>query len=291
MGVEEIEVGIDIGHGINTFPPSKGVWEGEVPHAEHTFNSKVAIALDKHLKRHGMKTLMAQKPFQNDVPLTTRTKLYNSRGVKLLVSVHANWSRYKTAKGVAAFYWYKDAPNSKRAAELYEDEARKAGLPLWGGARPSVAGDWSEMHMCREPKMASILTENGFMSNPEEFKKIFKDQDYVEVIAEVHARAVCRYFNVKYKEVVKTQSKEEPKVVEKAIVLHSEDDLLAAKLLINKLGCALYLSKSIYRKSGDKVKHMYIIGGNKEGVKADKITLISGVDRVETINKLVDQHL
>jgi N-acetylmuramoyl-L-alanine amidase len=275
------KVGIDLGHGKNTFPPSKGVWEGKTPHHEHTFNANVGIQLDAILKRHGIETVMAQKPFANDVPLTTRTNLYNRENVDLIVSIHANASRYKTADGVASFYWYKDAPNSKRLAELYEDEARKAGLKMWGGARPSIAGEWSEFHMCREPNMASILTENGFMTNPEEFKKIFKDPGYIKLIAEVHAKTVCRYLGITYKPEIK---KEENEMEKNAVVYHSfVDQVAVGQPLQNKLNCGNYTKEEAERRQ--VAENVFVVGGDKGKIKG-KVHMLSGADRWETFEKV-----
>lgn len=87
---------------------------------------------------------------------------------------------------------------------------------------------------------------------------------------------------------VKTQAKpvekpkEEVKIVENAIIINSEKDYTNAVLLQYKLDCALYTTKETFIKSGDKVKNLYVVGGNKDGLKADKIILISGDDRNKT---------
>jgi N-acetylmuramoyl-L-alanine amidase len=271
-------VGIDIGHGQNTFPPDKGVFKNKVPFAEHTFNSNVAIELDKILKRHGVKTYMAQKPFATDVPLPTRTARYNRENVDLIASIHAN-AGGSTAKGVAAFYWYKDAPNSKRLAELYEDEALKAGLKLWGGARPSVKGTWSDFHMCRVPKMASILTENGFMTNPEDFQKIFKDPGYIKTIANVHAKAILRYLGIKFK-----PEKEEPEMEKNAIVYHSfVDQVAVGEPLQGKLNCGNYTREEAERRQ--VAENVYVVGGSKGKIKGN-VKMLAGADRWETFDKV-----
>jgi N-acetylmuramoyl-L-alanine amidase len=83
---------------------------------------------------------------------------------------------------------------------------------------------------------------------------------------------------------VKTQSKpkEEVKVVENAIIINSVNDYPAAELLAKKINCPIYPDKRTFDESGDKVKHMYVVGGDKDGIKADKITLLAGKDRLET---------
>jgi hypothetical protein len=47
--------------------------------------------------------------------------------------------------------------------------------------------------MVREPKAPAILTENGFMTNPEEFELIFKSDKYVQDVAEILAKTAIEY--------------------------------------------------------------------------------------------------
>jgi N-acetylmuramoyl-L-alanine amidase len=275
-------VGIDLGHGKNTFPPSKGLYKDGKAYHEHTFNANVGIQLDAILKRHGIKTYMAQKPFATDVPLTTRTNRYNRENVDLIVSIHAN-AGVSSAKGVASFYWYKDA-KAKRLAEYYEDEARKARLKLWGGARPSTKGDWSEFHMCREPYedgIPSILTENGFMTNSEDFQKIFKDPAYIKLMAEIHAKTVCRYLGITYKPETK---KEENEMEKNAVVYHSfVDQVAVGQPLQNKLNCGNYTKEEAERRQ--VAENVYVVGGDKGKIKG-KVHMLSGADRWETFEKV-----
>jgi N-acetylmuramoyl-L-alanine amidase CwlA len=87
---------------------------------------------------------------------------------------------------------------------------------------------------------------------------------------------------------VKTQSKpvekpkEEVKIVENAIIINSVNDYPAAELLAKKINCPIYPDKRTFSESGDKVKHMYVVGGDKDGIKADKITLLAGPNRLAT---------
>jgi N-acetylmuramoyl-L-alanine amidase CwlA len=83
---------------------------------------------------------------------------------------------------------------------------------------------------------------------------------------------------------VKTQSKpkEEVKVVKNAIIINSVNDYPAAELLAKKINCPIYPDKRTFAESKDKVNHMYVVGGDKDGIKADKITLLSGPDRLAT---------
>lgn len=196
------EVGVDLGHGINTYPPSKGVKVNGELYAEHTFNSLVAIELEKLLKVNGIDVYMAQKPFSKDVNLNDRTDAYARQGVDMIYSIHAN-AGVSSANGIGVFYWHTNN-NGKKLADLIMEEVRKEKLDVWGpGSRPSKVGDWTNFHMLRVPNknIPAILGEFGFMTNPTDFKKIFQSEKYIQQIAEISAKAICRYFGITYKAV------------------------------------------------------------------------------------------
>jgi N-acetylmuramoyl-L-alanine amidase len=194
-------VGLDIGHGSNNFPPSKGVYVDGIGYAEHSFNSQLAILIEIELLRHGVDVHKIQEPFSNDVPLKARTDFYNNKNVDLVWSIHANYSNNKSVEGICSFYWH-DHKNSEKAARIFVDEVKKAGLSTHGnGLHASEKGSWTDLHMVRETKMTAVLTENGFMSNSHDFKRIFLDKSYIEKLSIVHVKAILRYFNIDYKEV------------------------------------------------------------------------------------------
>lgn len=198
-----IEIGADFGHGVNTLPEtgSKGLVINGVYYAEHTFNSEVGKRMIAILQRHGIVVHMAQKPYERDVPLSTRTAFYNSKpNIKLIVSIHANATKDTSVRGLCAFYWSTSA-NSKRAADIYKKYCEAYGQILYsGGTEPSVEGTWSEFAMCRDTNAPTILTENGFMTNAQDFELIFKNQNYLQVVAEINARTILEYVGVAYVE-------------------------------------------------------------------------------------------
>jgi N-acetylmuramoyl-L-alanine amidase len=205
------KVGLDIGHGRNTFPPSKGVYKNGKAYHEHTFNANVSIKMESILKRHGVEVIMGQRPFANDVPLSTRIDLYNRENVDLVWSNHAN-AGVSSASGIGIFYWYKNAPRSQKLAEYYVAELKNNGMDLWGdGLFESIKGTWSEFAICRDTEMTAVLAENGFMTNAKDFELIFNNPGYVEKVAVMSCRAILRYLGIAYKPEVKPQPKPEQK--------------------------------------------------------------------------------
>lgn len=194
-------VALDIGHGVDTFPPNKGVYKYEKSYAEHSFNAKLAVAVQRLLEANGINTVMYQEPNKPDVPLTKRTNYYNAKGVDLVWSIHAN-AGTSSVRGACAFYWH-TAGKAKELAESFASNVRKSGYETHGnGTHASKVGDWTNLHICRETDMTAVLTENGFMTNDEDFELIFgsKQDEYIEDMAKVHAKTICDFFGVSFNE-------------------------------------------------------------------------------------------
>jgi N-acetylmuramoyl-L-alanine amidase len=197
------EIGLDIGHGADRFEKDggKGVIVGGKVYEEHDFNSRLGEKIEAELKRHGVTVHKIQEPFSNDVPLEIRTDFYNRRGVDLVWSIHANASSDKNVSGLCCFYWH-DHAKSKKAAELFIEEVKAAGLDTHGNGLHASTDDppssWTNLHICRETKMTAVLTENGFMTNSEDFKRIFLDPSYADKLAIIHTKAILRYFGMGY---------------------------------------------------------------------------------------------
>lgn len=68
------------------------------------------------------------------------------------------------------------------------------------------AGNWANRKVktqnslvLRETSMPAILTENGFIDNPMDTEKL-KDPNFRQLLAVAHAKGICDYFGVQYKE-------------------------------------------------------------------------------------------
>lgn len=199
------KVTMSYGHGDNTFTEtgSKGVIVNGVRYAEHTHNAEVGKRVTAHLQRHGVQVQVVQPPFGRDVSLQVRTDLANEWGADLYWSIHAN-AATPTARGWAAFYW-KGSADGERAAKLYAKHVQALGLPLYSGdgIYPSERGTWSDFHELRETNMIAILTENGFMTNAEDFKYIFQNLNgHWDKLAEAHAKAILEYFGIAWKPII-----------------------------------------------------------------------------------------
>ncbi|MBP3951118.1 M15 family metallopeptidase [Bacillus suaedae] len=85
-----------------------------------------------------------------------------------------------------------------------------------------------------------------------------------------------------------TPKKEEPFMLEKAIVINSSADYPAAEMAMNKLGAPV-VSHTLASKQ-QMAKELFVIGGSKDGLKADKFTVLSGKNRFDTAEQ-VRKHI
>lgn len=190
----------DAGHGPNTYPPSKGV----PGMAEFSFNLAVTTYAAEHLGNN-IRGLEAQSATALDVPLITRTSIYNSAYQKLKKAIgashHANANGNPSVRGFGVFYWH-NKPESKRLAELYLAEYKREfpDLPIWGtGLFASLPGSWTNFHMTRVPNYPAVLVEWGFMTNPEDLK-LLKSDDYRRRCGKVAAKVTSAWFGIPFKE-------------------------------------------------------------------------------------------
>ncbi|UXH44465.1 N-acetylmuramoyl-L-alanine amidase [Rossellomorea vietnamensis] len=284
-------LGNDTGHGSDTFDRTggKGVIVNGKIYEEHSFNSRVTLALSAHLKRCGIGEKRIQQPNKPEVSLTRRTDFYNAENVDAVISNHANANRNKSIKGICVFAWH-NHPESQRLQKLLIEEYEKMGFDTHGnGDHESELGSWTDLHIVRETKMTACLIENGFMTNPDDFKKIFLDPGYAERCAEAQARALCRFFNKKYIEVVANpQQKEEEEMIKMAVVVYSDADISVGYDLANEKKCGLYNRKSLANEKL-KINELMVVGGPTEGLekKTNRVIDLSGANRWDTRKKVI----
>ncbi|UOQ43344.1 peptidoglycan-binding protein [Halobacillus salinarum] len=82
--------------------------------------------------------------------------------------------------------------------------------------------------------------------------------------------------------------KEEDEMPEVAVVINSAADYGVGEMLANRLETGVYTR--YVAKKVQVADHLYVVGGDKEGLKAGKITLLSGKSRLKTASE-VDDYL
>lgn len=195
----------DKGHGLNTFPPSKGIHAagGVAGMAEHDFNAAVGDEVERLLKGK-LTTYGAQPSNRADVPLATRIANYNAqyRSDKnsIGMSHHGN-AGASSVRGFGVFYWHTSA-KGKKLAQMVLSEYKKEfpGYPIWGtGLFPCVPGTWTDFYLVRETAAPFVLIEWEFFTN-HAARKLMLTSDYRKRCGKVAAKAACSWYVIKFEE-------------------------------------------------------------------------------------------
>lgn len=193
----------DIGHGSDTWPPSKGV---ELPggdfFAEHTFNSEVALMARDLAEFNGFEVILSQPPFSPEVSLSERVAAINDHHahdpVLCLLSFHANASNDSDASGHGVFHWYTSS-NGKKLAEIWDTNAvEELHNGRWGsGVWKCIPETWSNYYIVRYTAMPAILLEHFFYTNFNELR-VCDTEDYKKACAITAVKTICEYAGVEY---------------------------------------------------------------------------------------------
>jgi LysM repeat protein len=200
------KVALSFGHDENTYETGggKGVKVNGKVYEEYHFNKAVGEKVNAILKAHGVTTLVVTGSLSN------RTSKANSWDADIYWSIHAN-AGASSARGLAGFY-YEGSKTGLKLAQLYAKYCKAENFPVYSGdyIYESQRGTWSDFHELRQTAMPALLTENGFMTNPEDFKLIFLNQgNFHNRLAYAHSKAILEYFGIKY-DAYKSGEKKKP---------------------------------------------------------------------------------
>lgn len=193
--MSKILIALDDGHGMKTrgkrTPPIAEL-NGRVIF-ENEFNREVVKLVDIELKHNGFETLLTA-PTDEDVPLSERTNLANSKKANLLISFHFNafTGRFETSKA-EGFSVHVHSRNGE-SAKIGDIVLKHLSQGTKQKNRGLVV---QNLHMTRETKMPAILIEFGFMDNKRE-AMLMIDRAFQKECAQEVAKAVCEYYKVKY---------------------------------------------------------------------------------------------
>jgi N-acetylmuramoyl-L-alanine amidase len=93
------------------------------------------------------------------ITLDTRTRVSNSAGNSVFVSVHYNWAPRRGARGIEIYYF---SPRSWRLATNILGQSLRAYPTKNRGVKRN------NYHVLRENRRPAVLCELGFLSNPED---------------------------------------------------------------------------------------------------------------------------
>ena len=127
----------------------------------------------------------------------------------------------------------------------------------------------------KETSMPAILTENGFIDNATDSARL-KDPNFRQALAVAHAKGICDFFGVQYKE-------GENNVLEVAVLLFTKEDYWAGTDVSTKNGnCAMFIRPADLSvpKDAMSAKQLIVIGGSTTNHPNE--VLLSGYNKYDT---------
>lgn len=192
----QITVVVDAGHG----SPDGGT-VGTAGTVEQKINLAIAKKLEEVLAGKGIQVIMTrdgddglQSPDTATIremkreDMNKRLEIMKKSKADLFVSIHMNSFASENVKGLRLFY-DKKHPEMQELAELMQ----KTMGEVTGADMKAVKTADERLFLMKNPPIPCILAECGFLSNPEEEKKL-NDPEYQARLAWAIADAIGEYF-------------------------------------------------------------------------------------------------
>lgn len=120
--------------------------------------------------------------------MKARFEIMKGSGADLFLSIHMNSFENKSAHGLNVFYT-EEFPEIKPLAEAIQVRISE----ITGADTHAVKSADNRLYLMKNPPIPAILAECGFISNPEEEKKL-TEEDYQSRIAWAISEAIEDYF-------------------------------------------------------------------------------------------------
>ena len=163
--------------------------------AEYKLNLTVALKLQVILEARGYETVMIRTTHDVNISNAERAQIANELQADIFLRIHANGSEDSSVNGIVTICQTKNNPYNQafydasyQLSKAVLDEMAEAtgakALYVW------ETDTMSGVNWCQGPV---TIVEMGFMSNPEEDRKMATDA-YQDLLAEGIANGVDRYF-------------------------------------------------------------------------------------------------
>lgn len=243
---------IDPGHnssGADTGVEGSGLYE-------QSLTLDIASRLKSLLVYNGFEVVMTREgDFVNGAhgtvneSLKTRCDIANAFGADLFVSIHIN-----SGGGTGTEVYALPGGRAVVAAQRVLNRL----IYACGWTNRGVKID-REFYVLVHTDMPAILTENGFIDTQSDAAKL-ADPNFRQVIAVAHAKGICDYFGILYKEMLQGGTTEV-----KNIVIYADGDVGTALLLSYKLQCPMILEEFANSVSAENKHWVGVQGTNGNG--------------------------
>lgn len=173
---------IDVGHGGKDGGATKYTADGTRV-TEASLNLKLSLKIKAELESIGA-TVVMNRTDNSTVTVDERIKLMRSVSPDFHIAVHHNSNSSSDPSGFGAYYFN---AFSKQAAQMVYDRTKNAGIYSGNSLR------WHVYYMCRQTFCPSMLTENGYMSNPSDLAAAIDDATMTRK-AQAIVQGIADYF-------------------------------------------------------------------------------------------------
>lgn len=177
VSLEGVKIVLDPGHG-GTDPGAVG---SHPQYTEAVLNLKLAKMVKERLEALGAEVYMTRET-EVYMKKDPRVRLVKQVKPDMFISFHRNGATSPSAHGYDSFYFH---PYSKALAQAIYDQ----NAPLYDRGRGCI---WGNFYVMRVSDCPAILTENGFMTNADEYSKIITDS-FNKQCADATVRGIINY--------------------------------------------------------------------------------------------------
>ena len=171
---------IDAAHG--------GKDPGAISTIDSTSEKDIVLQISKlvksELESEGIKSLLTRED-DRFLSLKDRVNLAENSNAGLNISIHTNYSKKLNQNGYITFY-QENNTSIKLLDSYIHDELNKLNIFQDNGSQIGA------FYVITETPIPSVMIDVGYISNPDDFKKI-KDKNNQAEIAAALARAIKRY--------------------------------------------------------------------------------------------------
>ena len=163
---------------------------------EYELTLAVSEKLRTELESRGYQVYMVRESHEVNISNAERAQMAYDSGAEIFVRIHANGSENSSANGAMTIC---PTPKNPYVSGLYEDSQRLSTLVLDGlvtscGCKKERVWETDTMSGINWSKLPVTIVEMGYMTNPEEDKKMAQE-DYQQLIVMGIANGIDAYFS------------------------------------------------------------------------------------------------